>query len=136
MVAKATFAALQFPVPINAARRLIVQALYREYGPRLVHFAVQRVRDEDAAEDIVQDAFSSILSGRFPVPAVDVRRKLQEVVRYHCAVHKKAEATIRSAKEAFRKAHERSDKSAWRAWRSGLARRGDARNDDDHEVDQ
>jgi len=130
-IANATSLAL--PTSLTAARRRIVQALYREYSSRLVDFAALHVRDEDAAEDIVQSAFASILAGRFPVPAVDVDRKLEEIVRRHCAAHRKARAHQRATKSAFREAHERSERTAWRSWRSGLARRGDPR--DEHNED-
>jgi DNA-directed RNA polymerase specialized sigma24 family protein len=122
-----------FVVPQSAARRLIVQKLYREYGPRLVHFAVQRVRDEDAAEDIVQDVFTAILSGRFPIPAVDVHRKLVEIVRQQCATHRRSETLTRDS----RRTREVPESEGWRAWRQSLARRGDRNDDlDDPEENQ
>ena len=59
--------AIVFPIPSDtqsARRRFSVEVLYRQHGASLVDFVAHRVRDEDAAEDIVQETFASILDGR------------------------------------------------------------------------
>jgi DNA-directed RNA polymerase specialized sigma24 family protein len=127
---------LDLAAPHNAARRVIVQALYREYGARLVEYAASRVRDEDAAEDIVQEAFSSMIDGRFSVPAVDVHRKLEAVVRFHCSAHRRANARRRATSRALLEVNERSEKAGWRAFRASLRGRGNRHGDDDAEEGQ
>ena len=94
------------------------------------------MRDEDDAEDVVQEAFTSIIDGRFSVPAVDVHRKLEQVVRFHCSAHRKANATRRATGRALRKQHVRPEKEVWRAFRAGLRGRGNPRDDDEGEEGQ
>jgi hypothetical protein len=102
--------------PHSAMRRLFVESLYRQYGAVLTVFAARIVHDGDAAEDIVQEAFTSILAGRFPVPALDVRRKLEIVVRFHCEEHKDARARLRIAKARMRASRDTRER-VWRSWR-------------------
>ena len=66
------------------AQLSIVGALYREHHARLVAYATRKLRSEDAAEDVVHDAFLAILGGDAELPAVDVARKLDAIVRARC----------------------------------------------------
>jgi hypothetical protein len=104
------------PTSQTSLRRLFLEDLYREHRSPLVAFAARAVHDDDAAEDIVQESFAAILAGRFPVPAVDVRRKLEIVVHFHCAEYADARAKHRLAKERLRASHQKRER-VWRSWR-------------------
>ena len=125
--------AIVFPIPSDtqsARRRFSVEVLYRQHSASLVDFVAHHVRDEDAAEDIVQETFASILDGRFPVPAVDVVAKLQAVARYHATEHLELEARRHGGRSAGKARARPRD----RPLRSGSWGRGRAREDEDERV--
>ncbi len=105
----------------SAVKRSLLQALYRQHRAALVDFAAERLSDLDAAEDVVQDVFLSILEGQEEFPAVDVENRLRRIVSYHCK-HRLADEG--GPAEALRRARERAEEAAWRSRRVALKCRG------------
>ena len=121
--------------PKNAARRNLLAGMYRAHGPFLVAYATRRLRDADAAQEVVQDAFASILTGQSRLPAVDVRRKLQQIVAYHCDLRIDAHGGERRTRHALREARAQAETAAWRAWRVARRSRLGPEDDDADRLD-
>ena len=83
-----------------------LEELVREYGDALVRFAYCYVKDSAAAEDIMEDAFATLLVRRRHFSECDnLRAYLYKTVRNRCLDYlrkrKKANADCRFGKRAF-----------------------------------
>jgi len=70
----------------NKSTGLSVELLFREYYPRLCHFAWQMLNDKDRVEDVVQDAFMAYLdhAGMIAEDDIAIKNFLYTSVRNAC----------------------------------------------------
>ena len=83
--------------PINISRLIegdenVFQALFIDYYPSLISFAIKYVDREESAEDIVQDVFVKVWETRARLREVgNLSAYLYQMVRFRCFNHLRAE---------------------------------------------
>lgn len=93
--------------PINIGRLIegdesVFQALFVDYYPSLISFAVKYVDREEVAEDIVQDVFVKVWETREKLREVDnLSAYLYQMVRFKCFNHLRAEKVRQDATRSF-----------------------------------
>lgn len=93
--------------PINIGRLIegdesVFQALFVDYYPSLISFAVKYVDLEEVAEDIVQDVFVKVWETRQKLREVDnLSAYLYQMVRFKCFNHLRAEKVRQDATRSF-----------------------------------
>ncbi len=80
----------------------VFQALFVDYYPSLISFAVKYVNHEEVAEDIVQDVFVKVWETREKLRDVDnLSAYLYQMVRFKCFNHLRAEKIRQDATRSF-----------------------------------
>lgn len=80
----------------------VFQALFVDYYPVLVSFALKYVERDGVAEDIVQDVFVKIWEGRSGLRDVDnLSAYLYQMVRFRCFNHLRAEKVRHEATRSY-----------------------------------
>ncbi len=93
--------------PINISRLIegdenVFQALFIDYYPSLISFAIKYVDREEAAEDIVQDVFVKVWETREKLRGVDnLSAYLYQMVRFRCFNYLRAEKIRHDATRSF-----------------------------------
>lgn len=94
-------------IPIDIGRLIegdesVFQALFVEYYPPLVSFAMKYLDREEAAEDIIQDVFVKVWETRERLKDVDnLSAYLYQMVRFRCFNHLRAEKIRHDATRSF-----------------------------------
>jgi RNA polymerase sigma factor (sigma-70 family) len=107
----------------------VIEAIYREHGPRFRRVALAIVEDADAAEDVVQDAFASAMLRRRSLRGREAAAGWLWRITVNAAVNRRRRAVIeRRALDRVRglactQAHEDDRDSAVRAFVARLPER-------------
>ena len=93
--------------PIDIGRLIggdesVFQALFVDYYPSLISFAMKYVEREEAAQDIVQDVFVKVWETREKLRGVEnLSAYLYQMVRFKCFNHLRAEKIRHDASRSF-----------------------------------
>ncbi len=93
--------------PIDIGRLIggdesVFQALFVDYYPSLISFAMKYVEREEAAQDIVQDVFVKVWETREKLRGVEnLSAYLYQMVRFKCFNHLRAEKIRHDATRSF-----------------------------------
>ena len=80
----------------------VFQALFVDYYPSLISFAMKYVEREEAAQDIVQDVFVKVWETREKLRGVEnLSAYLYQMVRFKCFNHLRAEKIRHDATRSF-----------------------------------
>ena len=93
--------------PIDIGRLIggdenVFQAMFVDYYPSLISFAIKYVEREEAAQDIVQDVFVKVWETREKLRGVEnLSAYLYQMVRFKCFNHLRAEKIRHDATRSF-----------------------------------
>lgn len=105
------------PVNIESLMKgdeVVFQALFIDYYPVLVSFAMKYVERDRVAEDIVQDVFVKVWEGRAGLGSVEnLSAYLYQMVRFRCFNYLRAEKVRHNATRSFTEEMDVSEMNAY-----------------------